>query len=502
MSPNRSQSLHAATPSYSDESADRLGFSDQTILLRSGKIDTKAEPQVDDPDVRTFKEVGGSHLLAQFDRIPTSEDQDRLASSGLKLLRFVANRAYWCHLSTEPKAELADACRLAGLRWFRESSAIHKLAPEVAGRPFPDYARQAGGRLLVNVLIFRDVSATDAERSFRALGAEVVAWETSTLSLVAVEEKDLSRLASLDEVEWVEPACPPKTEMNATSAQRIHADEVRSLPYYADGTGVLIGVWDSGRVGTHSDLGNRVTAIDSEAPISEHTTHVAGTIGGSGAGNPAATGMAPNVNIRSYDWNFDLKEMREAARTGVRLSNNSYGVQIGWYQVPGVGWQDAGSQSFGLYSSTTSEWDQVVYDTGLIVFIAAGNDRDDGPDWPIGPRIDGPFDTIGTVASGKNVITIGASTDSDEMTSYSSWGPTNDGRVKPDLIANGDGLLSTLPDNTYASFSGTSMATPGAVGASALLHELHTQNFLGNLRADTCKALLIHGAADLGRDRS
>ncbi len=316
-----------ATPSYSDESADRVGSSDQTILLRSGKIDTKAEPQVDDPDVRTFKEVGGSHLLAQFDRIPTSEDQDRLASSGLKLLRFVANRAYWCHLSTEPKAELADACRLAGLRWFRESSAIHKLAPEVAGRPFPDYARQAGGRLLVNVLIFRDVSATDAERSFRALGAEVVAWETSTLSLVAVEEKDLSRLASLDEVEWVEPACPPKTEMNATSAQRIHADEVRSLPYYADGTGVLIGVWDSGRVGTHSDLGNRVTAIDSEAPISEHTTHVAGTIGGSGAGNPAATGMAPNVNIRSYDWNFDLKEMREAARTGVRLSNNSYGVQ-------------------------------------------------------------------------------------------------------------------------------------------------------------------------------
>ena len=232
--------------------------------------------------------------------------------------------------------------------------------------------------------------------------------------------------------------------------------------------------------------------------VNGHATHVAGTLGGSGAGDATARGMAPGLQLHSYDWTNDLNEMRAAS--ALVLSNHSYGQIAGWWLNPDTSqWADVGAAAFGQYSSTSAAWDDVVYDTGLITFNAAGNDRGDGPDCPTGPRCDGPYDTIVPSASAKNTITVCATTDFDAMTSFSSWGPVNDGRIKPDLCANGSTLWSTRNTAEYEYRSGTSMATPSAAGAGALLIQ-HLINQTGARPAPhTLKALMVHGARDLGR---
>ena len=123
----------------------------------------------------------------------------------------------------------------------------------------------------------------------------------------------------------------------------------------------------------------------------------------------------------------------------------------------------------------------------------------------------GGFDTIMTVGVAKNIMTVGAVNDAvsagvrypsqGTMTSFSGWGPTDDGRIKPDIVTNGVGLYSPVAssDSSYASYSGTSMAAPSAAGAAMLLVDYYGRLFPGQaMRASTIKALIIHTADDLG----
>ena len=139
---------------------------------------------------------------------------------------------------------------------------------------------------------------------------------------------------------------------------------------------------------------------------------------------------------------------------------------------------------------------------------SAGNDRGDGPGTGTYPN-DGPYDCISHAGVSKNILTVGAVADisggytqpSDVvMSSFSSWGPADDGRIKPDIVANGLGLLSTnnSSDDGYLSLSGTSMASPSAAGSMILLQQQY-ENLAGDfMRASTLKALVIHTADEAG----
>ncbi|MGL4376501.1 MAG: hypothetical protein ACRCT1_08705, partial [Microcoleaceae cyanobacterium] len=92
---------------------------------------------------------------------------------------------------------------------------------------------------------------------------------------------------------------------NADAAKTTQANKLWSgggLNLNLTGQGVNVGVWDQGPVlSTHQELTNRVATLDAGA-TSNHSTHVAGTIGATGV-QSAAKGMAPNAQIRSRDWN-------------------------------------------------------------------------------------------------------------------------------------------------------------------------------------------------------
>ncbi|HPA45804.1 MAG TPA: S8 family serine peptidase [bacterium] len=463
---------------------------DYTIFLGNGTIETNSGSA----SAPAAAHPGRGHFLIQFENIPTEADKDLLASQGIHLLNYVPNMAYWASVTREFTGVTLQSVQPA-IRWNRPSSQINKLASDVEWNIFPLNARLRDGRVLVHAVIFPDVSHENAEEVVGKIGVEFRKWVDPLVFEASIAPADLRRLAALDCIEWVQTAPSPYHAMNAVAAQRANVPPLYSLPYELTGKDVLVGVWDAGAIDlSHQDFGTRLQVMN-QVSTHSHATHVGGTIGGAGKGSALAKGMAPAVSLRSYDWTNDTSEMRSAASGGTRLSNHSYDYIVGWYW-DGSKWVDYGnSYKFGSYSSVTRDYDSVVYDTGLSVFKSAGNDRNEGPS---GSQ-DGPYDCIPPIANAKNIVTVGATDDADFMSLFSSWGPTDDGRVKPDLCANGVSLYSTLPGGNYGSYSGTSMSSPSACGASALLHQLFQRAFGRSPSATTLKALLIHGAKDLGR---
>ncbi len=292
-----------------------------------------------------------------------------------------------------------------------------------------------------------------------------------------------------------------RTTMNLNAAISSAASLIRQVaPYNLSGAGLKVGVWDGGSVrSTHQEFGSRVTKQDPGADLDDHATHVAGTIAASGV-VVAARGMAPSIVMDSYDWFDDTTEMTAAGAvvdvdtSKMPLSNHSYGY-------------GADTTDMGRYDSFSQDLDAVGAALPFYLqFWAAGNEQ----------RIltaKGGYQSITHGQLAKNIVTVGAVNDAvaagvrdpvkGTMSDFSSWGPCDDGRIKPDIVANGVTLYSTVASGDAAyeqtDWSGTSMASPSAMGSAALLVELYKREFGGKFpRASLLKALLIHTSDDLG----
>jgi hypothetical protein len=340
---------------------------------------------------------------------------------------------------------------------------------------------------------------------------------------------------------------------NVDAADTVSTDEVwpgGSAGLLLDGSGMTVGEWDGGAVfATHTDLIGRVTQVDGVTNVSAHSTHVAGTLIGAGAHPfyPQARGMAYAANLNAYDWNSDTAEMALAASNGLLVSNHSYGIAAGWLYIgdapPDTWWWIGGANpgdiedpNFGYYDSEAQLWDQIAHDAPYYLVVkASGNDR-----WDSGPVVPGEeytiidqqgefvatstlprnadcapagYDCLPGHSVAKNILTVGAVDDlvdgyaplagpsQVQMAGFSGWGPTDDGRIKPDVVGSGIWLVSTWPDPPhYAAALGTSMASPNVTGSLVLLQE-HYENLHGNdnfMRAATLKALAIHSADEAG----
>jgi len=297
-----------------------------------------------------------------------------------------------------------------------------------------------------------------------------------------------------------------------------------------------LGVWDAGGVlTTHSEFGTRVVQGDTPANNSDHSTHVAGTITATGS-DATAQGMAYQAGISAYDWDNDDSEMAAAAANGMEVSNHSYGVISGWVNM---GMEDTSSKwcwygngnisaqedyKFGYYNTDAEGFDQIAYDAAYYLIVkAAGNDRDNNPvagdlvdidhdftcdnfstayDSSAHPGGDGTndsgYDSIMPGSTAKNILTVGAVDADRKMSSFSGWGPTDDGRIKPDIMGHGVDVYSTSSSGAYTVKNGTSMASPAVTGSLALLQQ-YWRNLTGQaMLAATLKALTIHTADDLG----
>ena len=242
-----------------------------------------------------------------------------------------------------------------------------------------------------------------------------------------------------------------------------------------------LAIWDGGWVyNAHQEFAGKTITLEGNTSTIDHATHVSGTMLAKGV-YPPAKGMAFNMTtLKSYSFDNDISDMSTEA-PNLLLSNHSYGDEAGWifddvynrwewFGLPG----DTVDYTFGFYAERTQEFDQIAYSAPYYLIVeSAGNARGStgpavGQDYwgyqsatdqnfvdkgarPATISSNGGYETISTTGNAKNILTIGAinplpngptGSQSIVSTYFSSWGPTNDGRVKPDLVANGLNVLS------------------------------------------------------------
>ena len=326
-----------------------------------------------------------------------------------------------------------------------------------------------------------------------------------------ISSSDLTYIAANPAISWIR--MNPQFEIHNDNS-RGHmsiSTTVTSFGTPLNGSGQVVAVADSGLDQDHGDMNNRIKGVVSvvsgdsstEDTHSGHGTHVACTVLGDGYRGGYA-GVAPEAELyfqameRDSDGQFYSPSMNyilnSAYDQSARTHTNSWGAHT----------------NFGQYTTDSVDVDDRVnyYDQywsfeGLTVLFSAGNDGDGAG-------------TVSPPATAKNQVAVGNHHNRgggapDTLATSSARGPTDDGRLKPDVTAPGSWVRSCLSQDAsdtstatwnsqwYLEYSGTSMAAPNAAGASALIREYITEIAQRpEPQGALVKSLLILGAEDMG----
>ncbi|MBS1262619.1 MAG: Serine protease AprX [Calditrichaeota bacterium] len=230
---------------------------------------------------------------------------------------------------------------------------------------------------------------------------------------------------------------------------------------------------------SHQEFSGRVVTIDGAGTWENHGNHTAGTMMAAGV-VASAKGMASDAIIHSYDWFNDDAEMAAAGAAGAKISSHSYHT----------------GNTYGAYIGHAREYDEITYAAPYYTICLSAGNAGNAYGW----------DSISSSNCSKNPIVVGAVEDvpnydgpgSVDIAYFSSLGPTDDGRIKPDIVGNGVDLYSCTP-TSYMTESGTSMSTPNVAGSAFLLYELYEQTHDGEVAlSSTIKAVVIHTADECG----
>ncbi len=360
------------------------------------------------------------------------------------------------------------------------------------------------GLRVIDIYVINSKKSSEVKSKIINFRGEVVN-EISSIGCVTalIPVENISKLSENENIKWIGKTGPQLSVYNDGARTAVGANSAQQAPYEYSGTNVDVLVYDGGLTDNHVDYSSRRRVIESGSSH-YHATHVAGTILGDGSASSGAyRGMAPEARLISgeYDGNSGIlfynnpadieADYNTAINTyGADLANNSIGMNI-----YANGYSDS---YYGNYETCSILIDNIA--TGILgrTFLsvwAAGNERN----YPIPD-----YHNIAPPQCAKNSIVVGATySDNNQIADFSSFGPLDDGRLKPDLCApgseNGSGIYSTYRTTEYQNLSGTSMASPVATGCATLLTECWKDYHSGaNPAPAVVKAILINTTLDLG----
>ena len=473
------------------------------------------------------------HVILNFDHIPTLQEREVLEQNGVKLVAHIHTNGWFSSIPSDKYLEILD---VPLVRWIGEIQPADKISRYIKEDNFGSWSIYNDDVACI-VYFFEDIDLDEAYSTLEEYeGKNASKLELINAIRAILPKEKIDNLSQEDTVQWIEQTPPPLTDTNDGSRSAIGVDAAQVAPYNLDGTGVIVLVYDGGGItdGNHPDFGGRVTdgTADVGSAASNHATHVAGILGGNGSqSNGLYRGMATNVSMLAY--NYDViaapafysnpGDIETDFNESIRIFNADFASSSTGSNIAPNGYS---CNWLGDYETTAQLVDQIVrggLGRPFAAVWAAGNERD-GANGGAG-RCGVGYNTTGIPATAKNNLVIGAiDSDDNQIMCFSSWGPTDDGRIRPDIVAAGGqnntyystfdlnwdagnapdtSIWSTVrvadADFPYHGMSGTSMATPAVSGSIALILQDFRNTHSYDPLPSTWKALLIHTAVDLDR---
>jgi len=532
------------------------------------------------------------YFIVQFKGPVEQNWKDEVTALGGEFLDYIPDFAFKVRM---PLAQAQAAAQLENVNWVGVFRPSYKLSPNLA----------RDGRNLYLVRIEEGGNVRTVSASLATQGINVLKQSGQTLVL-GTDAANLGRIAQLADVAWVENYLLKETLNEYGAGQIMGANAANNRGY--DGSTQIVAVADTGigdgtAAGAHRDIpasritaiynwpgtaGGCFTSIEDDGPQdvdSGHGTHTAGSVLSDGGPNGEGLGVAPAASLvfqATENWanislicQFlggyppggyfltglpdDLHELfQEAYDVGARVHSNSWGSSVD-----------------GEYTQDASDTDDFMWNNqDMLVTTSAGNSGTDS-------NSDGVIDddSIGSPATAKNLLTVGASENdrqgnydcdanltytnvngdscnsqggmnqiftwneawpsdfpadpiasdpsagnAEQLAAFSSRGPTDDGRIKPDVVAPGSWVLSNYSDlyqegydgsanpknnewqydgwgfplNAYYKYmGGTSMSNPLAAGAAAVVRDFYEKEYSHAASAALVKATLINTAVDM-----
>ncbi len=461
----------------------------QTIFLRSGAVQPPSNIRkgaIDSFNTSSKRIAGQAFAVIQFSHIPSAEERKILTATGITLLDYLPQNTYTVSISGNVSLAALQTIRAVSLF---QLSPVQKMQEYFAKGVLPAWAVKVQGTVDVWISFPKTVPADDVIEDLKKANVDILSDQYKQYQILSlrIAANRIKEIASLPYVDYIQPAPPKDQPLNYNSRTGTRANTLNAS--IADGgkglngEGVVVGVGDNADLQNHVDFSGRVINRN-PSPFNAHGVHTAGTVGGAGNINELYRGFAPKATILSQMFAGAIFNAPAYVQEyNMVITNNSYGNIIA-------------CDYHGTYDLYSRLLDQQAFDLpNLLHVFSAGNSGYDA----CAPYTSGYHTVIGGYQSAKNVVTVGATTDSGAVSGFSSRGPIKDGRVKPDIVAMGEGVISAWPTNIYSPNNGTSMSAPAVSGGLALLYQRYRQLHGGSdPKNGLMKAILCNGAADRG----
>jgi hypothetical protein len=501
----------------------------RTISLNSYVFDVAKPPVL--PESLRAAEGGDSELLVVKFPAPVSAEQLAALEENARIFTYLPHYAYLVRLPAGHRSGLGSGAlfRSFGASWSGPWHPGYKISPGVRQAQAIGLASlvpEEDEELNVMVQVFPDVSLGTVVETLKARGVPgIVAWRSnpffSRIRILLRPDEIVSfadLIAQQPEVFWVDVE-PRRVLLNDTTVWvgQSGLSGGQTTPIHSKGIygqGQVVAILDTGidpdmcyfrdtTLGlpptnacnggtTVNNAMRKLIGVNflhstecagglasNEWDTQDHGTHVAGTVAGDNFANllvhNPGDGMAPGAKLVIQDGGYGVNNcadlpgigcpvvdlnpiFQQTYDQGARIHTNSWGDN-----------ENAAVQN--NYTAASQDVDEFMWNhKDFLVFFAAGNSGS-------------AAGSVGSPSTNKSGVSVGATlrgTSANSMASFSSCGPTDDGRIKPEITVPGNAIVSANSDNNTGSnncgtqsMSGTSMATPGAAGLSALIRQYY-----------------------------
>lgn len=521
----------------SENKIERISQERSDLMLKTGTIQTTDSVNTDDDFMRVLTESPEQYkyYIVQFNDTVQETWKQEVCEAGGQLFDYVPYNAFIIRMNESTASIVSN---LDQVRWIGEYLPEYKIDPSLQTA----MEENISAELMVSLFEYSDNNSVKEKltEEIISLGGTILDESNNDRMHINIESSKILALSSIKDVKWIEEY-ESFVVFNDISRGIINATYVNEN-YNLTGLGQIIAIADTGLdtgvndASMNPDFYGRIISIqdvldDGAEDLQGHGTHVAGSALGNGSqSNGQYKGVAPESQlvfqaIAYADGSLEIPQnnvsslFEPAYQLGARIHSNS--------------WGGTGDGRYNVYSKDVDQF-MWTHPDMLIVFAAGNSGVDNNHNGVI------DLDSISYPGTAKNCLTVGASENNrgqifgytwgyvwgsdypvapiynDYMANnptgiaaFSSRGPTDDGRIKPDVVAPGTYVISAnssvsdggeawgFVDEHYVYMGGTSMATPIVAGSLALIRQNYVDDLNITPSAALLKATLINGATDL-----